>query len=121
NAIIDDDDDDEPEWVRQAYREKIVGRMVAEAREYERHLDELAKTQGKAIENKIKEKVPSRKQRKVIKEEDLVPEDYFEDETSEDRNTKMANEIKQLLAQVEGRPDTSDKASKINRCDSKIF
>ncbi|KAG7911387.1 hypothetical protein KL906_000708 [Ogataea polymorpha] len=121
NAIIDDDDDDEPEWVRQAYREKIVGRMVAEAREYERHLDELAKTQGKAIENKIKEKVPSRKQRKVIKEEDLVPEDYFEDETSEDRNTKMANEIKQLLAQVEGKPDTSDKASKINRCDSKIF
>ncbi|KAG7758995.1 hypothetical protein KL911_000132 [Ogataea haglerorum] len=121
NAIIDDDDDDEPEWVRQAYREKIVGQMVAEAREYERHLDELAKTQGKAIENKIKEKTHTRKQRKVVKEEDLVPEDYFEDETLEDRNSKIANEIKQLLAQVEGRSERNDKATKINQCDSKIF
>ncbi|KAH3665564.1 hypothetical protein OGAPHI_003751 [Ogataea philodendri] len=121
NAILEDDDDDEPEWIRKAYRDKIIGRMVADAQAYERHLDELAKTDGKQIVTQLEEASHVNKHRKITKDEDLVPEDYYEDESLEDRNTKINNEIKQLMAKVEGKTGSHDKASQLNHISSKVY
>lgn len=110
----EEDNDDEPEWVRQSFRDKILSEYLGEARKYEQHLQDV-KLQGFALNvdsNDVKNgKVKYFKKRKQklddsnsAKDEenidDLAPDDYDIGEEDISKNG-LSKDVEQLLNKVE--------------------
>ncbi len=130
----EEDDDDEPAWVQKAYEEKIVGRIIEDARRYEKHLEQLEKEGARMITANLDDSRRNRKGKgrgnvRLTKRrrqqlmtgnestdlDDLAPEDYTEQGPSAEASTKTTSsissqyskveqEVKSLLEKVEKRP-----------------
>lgn len=124
----DDDDDDEPDWVRHAFRDKIMAEFLGEAVRYEQHLEEVKKQGAAVVDQKNASKVTVYKRRKQVKVEtdadieSLAPDDY--DITLESNSVNgFSKDVEKLLSQVEGHSysRTNVHATKINESVAKIF
>lgn len=126
----DDDDDDEPDWVRHAFRDKIMAEFLGEAIRYEQHLDEI-KNQGAAVvEQKKSSKVKILKRRKnnsaVVNEavdiDSLAPDD-FDIKSESISSNGFSKDVEKLLTQVEGKSysHSTVHSTKINESITKIF
>ncbi|GMG19759.1 unnamed protein product [Ambrosiozyma monospora] len=132
-SIDDDDDDDEPEWVKEAYRQKIVSKLTEKSKEYELHLDKLQKEGPMLVTGKLKEQRVKRFKRggssskEKVQDADLLVDDYFSDDEAntgtrdQEKYSKMSSEVQKLLHEVEGKPKVIDKSSSLNQCSTKIF
>ncbi|ODV84195.1 hypothetical protein CANARDRAFT_8872 [[Candida] arabinofermentans NRRL YB-2248] len=138
NGLEDEDDDpDEPEWVKEAYREKIIGRMLADAKDYENHLEEIKTQDSKMVLGELKEKRLNQHQPKVKRtkvkaevislEDSLAPDDYFSDDETKGKSqnnikySEINSEVQKLLAQVEGKSTNTEKSSNLNKFPTKIY
>lgn len=144
-------EDDEPAWVQKAYEEKIVGRAVQDARQYEKHLEQLEKEGARMISGSLED--PGihkargnvrfvRKRRKEpggadLSMDDLAPEDYTDHSVESGQPTvasssiqkqysQVEQEVKNLLEKVEQRTSVHQKvpsqsSSAMNESPIKIF
>ncbi|QPG74932.1 hypothetical protein FOA43_002270 [Brettanomyces nanus] len=128
-------DEEEPEWIMKAYQEKIVGRMLEDAKRYEKHLIKVEKEGSKMVTGKLDGKIRWIKKRKRTAqgqsgdtdEDQLAPEDYTEESMHLEgtKFEKMDKEVKDLLKAVEGsRGSTNrskERATEVNESPVKIF
>ena len=137
-----EDDDDEPEWVKKAFKEKVLSDYLGEARKYEQHLQEV-KEKGLPLfleddgrnkdYRKKKGAVKIVKKRKTTENavqlpteidlDDLAPADYDIAQEEIGQNG-ISRDVEQLLSKVEG-SQRSTKANvhptKINQSKVKIY
>ncbi|VEU21768.1 DEKNAAC102243 [Brettanomyces naardenensis] len=135
-------DDDEPEWVKKAYKEKIVDRILDDAKRYEKHLEELEKDGPRMITGDVKGRGGRGNGRGTVRyfkkakkmeaenddsvDDDVAPEDYFEVEDATSNRSKyeqVDSDVKRLLEEVETvRSDMrKQQSTEVNESPIKIY
>lgn len=121
-----DDDEDEPEWVKKAYKEKIVDRMMDDAKRYEQHLINLEHQGPKMVTGTVNKRRHVKKKKSVqqdVDEDDLAPEDYFEGSSKGAKLNDVDAEVKRLLEKLDSTRSTAhvEKSTAINESPIRIY
>lgn len=108
-----DNDDDEPDWVKNIYRDKIIKEYLENARNYESYLDNV-KIEGSSIllpDSKENVKIIKKRRKKnpnisenlenSVNIDDLAPDDYDIKNDSISTNNGISNEVSKLLNNYE--------------------
>lgn len=136
--LSEDNDDDEPEWVKAAYKDKIIDEYLNQAKLFEKHLEEVKKL-GTGVVIEDKGKVTHYKRRKqdqtsknlgAVKEEegdwdDLLPNNYELDNSTSTSSSKLEfdDEVVSMMTKLEKSTTikSSIRPSTINESKVKIY
>lgn len=130
----DGDDDDEPDWVKSAYRDKIIDEYLTQAKLFEEHLEEVKKT-GTGVTVEDKGKVTHYKKRRKQetnakpKEEDLdnwddlLPDNYELGNSSSGNKLAFDDDVISMMSKLEKSSNIKSgiRPSTINESKVKIY
>ncbi|EGV65861.1 hypothetical protein CANTEDRAFT_101726 [Yamadazyma tenuis ATCC 10573] len=114
----DSESESEPEWVKTAYKKKVLSRHQGERKEFEMHLEEASQEYEKKIA-KVHE-LPE-KRLKTSYEDDYIPADYHSDIEGTDHNEQLKDEISRLLKRVDDGPSNRIDMGTLEDDSTKIF
>lgn len=135
-----EEDEEEPEWVKKAFREKVLSDYLGEARRYEQHLQEVKEKglpffigvdnsrdnrKGRGIVKIVKKRKVQKTSQLPVEEdiEELAPADYDIAQEDIGRNG-ISGEVEKLLCKVEGQQlhtKSNAHATQINQSKVKIY